>query len=82
MSYNLLLTFELIRTVECVRALSLFSVHCNAKVDCVFELSRKEDKKNTKKEKKKKKRKEKNIKIDKKSKEKKREESEEDGGCY
>ena len=57
----LLLTFELIRTVECVRALSLFSVHCNAKVDCVFELSKKRrEKKMTKKreQKKEKKRKE------------------------
>ena len=68
----LLLTFELMRTVECVRALSLFSVHCNAKVDCVFELSKKDKK--TQKEKKKRedeKRKEKNIKRDKKRKEKK-----------
>jgi len=68
----LLLTFELIRTVECVRALSLFSVHCNAKVDCVFELSKKRrEKKMTKKENKKKKKREKNIKRDQKRKEKK-----------
>ena len=62
MSYNLLLTFELIWTVnvlELSRALGLFSVHCNVKVNCVFELSReKKHKKHEKKDKEKKKRKE------------------------
>ena len=73
--------FELIygqlNVLELSRALRLFSVHCNVKVYCALELSRKE--KNTKKHKKEEKKKKKNIKRDKK---KKWEESEEDGGYY
>ena len=45
--------------LELSRALRLFSVHCNAKVDCVFEQSKKEKKKtqkNTREKKEKKKR--------------------------
>ena len=66
----MLLSFELIWTVnvlELSRALRLFSVHCNAKVDCVFELSKKRKQKNTKKheKKKKKKKRKKNIKREK-----------------
>ena len=44
--------------LELSRALGLFSVHCNAKVNCVFELSKKRRQKNTKKRRKKEKRKE------------------------
>jgi len=59
----LLLMFELIWTVNVLELLGLVSVHCNANVDCVFELSKKRrEKKMTKKENKKKK---KNIKREK-----------------
>ena len=55
--------FELIWTVNVLELLGLVSVHCNANVDCVFELSKKHK---TKTQKKRRKRKEKNIKRDKK----------------
>ena len=64
-----------LNVLELSRALGLVSVHCNFKVNWVFELSKKEKKKNTKKTKQRKEKK----RI---SKEKKWEESEEDGGYY
>ena len=55
--------------LELSRALRLFSVHCNAKVDCVFELSKKKEEKKHTKKRRKKRREKKRISRDKKRKE-------------